>query len=223
MKHGHDTTRSRKTMIRVAIIEDDQEISKGLADLIAGSQGFRCVMTAASVEKAMFLLDRDLPDIVLVDIGLPGISGIEGIRRFKQRYPGMLFLVLTVYEDDERIFDALCAGACGYLLKKTPSDRLLEGIRDAMQGGSPISPEVAHRVIQLFQKLQPNTDLERLTPYELRVLKLLASGNSYGSAGQNLGISVNTVRFHIRSIYEKLHVHSKSEAVAKALRNRLIQ
>lgn len=210
-------------MIRVGIVEDDKHINESLAELIENTPGFRCVMTTFSIEKAMVLIDRDPPDIILVDIGLPGMSGIQGIARLKQRYPQMLFLVLTVYEDDDRIFDALCAGACGYLLKKTPSDRLVESIHDAIQGGSPISPEVAHRVIQLFQKLQPEKDIERLTPYEMRVLKLLADGNSYSRVAQKLGNSVNTVRFHIRSIYEKLHVHSKSEAVAKALRNRLIQ
>jgi DNA-binding NarL/FixJ family response regulator len=210
-------------MIRVAIVEDDKQIREGLADLIATTSGFSCVISSASMEQALVMIDRDPADIVLVDIGLPGISGIEGIRRLKQKFPKMLFLVLTIYEDDERIFDALCAGACGYLLKKTPSDRLLESIRDAMQGGSPISPEVARHVIQLFQKVQPEKDAKQLTPYEVRVLKLLAQGNSYNSAAENLGISVNTIRFHIRSIYEKLHVHSKSEAVAKALRTRLIQ
>jgi DNA-binding NarL/FixJ family response regulator len=219
----HDTFSGEIVMIRVAIVEDDKHIREGLADLISGTQGFRCAMTFPSMEQALALIDRDPPDILLVDIGLPGMSGIEGIRRLKQKFPKILFLVLTVYEDDDRIFDALCAGACGYLLKKTPSDHLLESIRDAMQGGSPISPEVAHHVIQLFQKLQPDKDLERLTPYEMRVLKLLADGNSYDSAAQDLGISVNTIRFHIRNIYDKLHVHSKSEAVAKALRNRLIQ
>jgi DNA-binding NarL/FixJ family response regulator len=210
-------------MIRVAIVEDDKQIREGLADLIATTSGFSCVISSGSMEQALIKIDRDPADIVLVDIGLPGISGIEGIRRLKQKFPKMLFLVLTIYEDDERIFDALCAGACGYLLKKTPSDRLLESIRDAMQGGSPISPEVAHHVIQLFQKVQPEKDAKQLTPYEVRVLKLLAQGNSYNSAAENLGISVNTIRFHVRSIYEKLHVHSKSEAVAKALRTRLIQ
>jgi DNA-binding NarL/FixJ family response regulator len=210
-------------MIRVAIVEDDALIRQGLADLIDGTEGFCCTSTFFSMEQALAQIDRNPPDIVLVDIGLPEMSGIEGIRRLKQRFPRMLFLVLTVYEDDDRIFDALCAGACGYLLKKTPSDRLLESIRDAMQGGSPISPEVAHHVIQLFQQLQPDQEFERLTPYEVRVLKLLAEGNSYMNASAKLGISVNTIRFHIRNIYEKLHVHSKSEAVAKALRNRLIR
>jgi DNA-binding NarL/FixJ family response regulator len=210
-------------MIRVAIVEDDTLIRQGLADLISGTEGFSCLSTFSSMERTLALIDRNPPDIVLVDIGLPEMSGIEGIRRLKQKYPKMLFLILTVYEDDERIFDALCAGACGYLLKKTPPDRLLENIRDAMQGGSPISPEVAHHVIQLFQKMQPGKELERLTPYEVRVLKLLAEGNSYLIAAERLGISVNTIRFHIRNIYEKLQVYSKSEAVAKALRNRLIQ
>jgi DNA-binding NarL/FixJ family response regulator len=210
-------------MIHVAIIEDDPLIRDGLADLIQTAQGFSCTSTFSSMEQTLASIDRNPPDIVLVDIGLPEMSGIEGIRRLKQKYPKLLCLVLTVYEDDDRIFDALCAGACGYLLKKTPSERLLEGIRDAMQGGSPISPEVAHHVIQLFHTLQPDKEFERLTPYEMRVLKLLAEGNSYSNAARKLSISVNTIRFHIRNIYEKLHVHSKSEAVAKALRNRLIQ
>lgn len=210
-------------MIRVGIVEDDKHIREGLCDLLQGTEEFRCTMTFSSTEQTLVLIDRNPPDVLLVDIGLPGVSGIEGIRRLKRRYPKMLFLVLTIYEDDDRIFDALCAGACGYLLKKTPSDRLLESIRDAMRGGSPISPEVAHHVIQLFQKLQPDKDFERLTHYETRVLKLLAEGNSYGTASEDLGISVNTIRFHVRNIYAKLQVHSKSEAVAKALRNRLIQ
>jgi len=210
-------------MIKVAIVEDDKHISNGLADLIGSTEGFCCTSTFPSMEQALAMIGWNLPDIVLVDIGLPEMSGIEGIRRLKQKYTKMLFLVLTIYEDDERIFDALCAGACGYLLKKTPSSRLLESIRDAVEGGSPISPEVARRVIQLFQKLMPENDVERLTPYELRVLKLLAEGNSYSAAAEKLRLSVNTIRFHIRNIYEKLHVHSKSEAVAKALRNRLIQ
>jgi DNA-binding NarL/FixJ family response regulator len=210
-------------VIHVAIVEDDAFIREGLADLIGSAEGFSCTSTFSSMEQALAQIDRNPPDIVLVDIGLPQMSGIEGTRRLRQKYPKLLCLVLTVYEDDERIFDALCAGACGYLLKKTPSERLLESIRDAMQGGSPISPEVAHHVIQLFQMLQPEKEMERLTPYELRVLKLLAEGNSYSTAAKKLGISVNTIRFHIRNIYEKLHVHSKSEAVAKALRNRLIQ
>jgi DNA-binding NarL/FixJ family response regulator len=209
-------------MIRVAIVEDDKHIREGLSDLIRSTEGFRCTTTFASMEQALLQIPRDPPDIVLVDLGLPQMSGIEGIRRLKQKHPQLLFLVLTVYEDDDRIFDALCAGACGYLLKKTPPERILEGIRDAIQGGSPISPEVAHSVIRLFQKLQPEKDVEQLTPYEMRVLQLLSNGISYANAAQNLGISVNTIRFHIRNIYEKLHVHSKSEAVAKALRNRLI-
>jgi DNA-binding NarL/FixJ family response regulator len=209
-------------MIRVAIIEDDKHIREGLADLIGGTEGFRCTNTFGSMEQALLNLDRDWPDVILVDIGLPQMSGIEGIRRLKQKHSQILFVVLTVYEDDDRIFDALCAGACGYLLKKTPPERLIDAIRDAKQGGSPISPEVAHSVIRLFQELQPERVAERLTPYENRVLQLLSNGISYANAAQNLGISVNTIRFHIRNIYDKLHVHSKSEAVAKALRNHLI-
>jgi DNA-binding NarL/FixJ family response regulator len=130
--------------------------------------------------------------------------------------------MLTVYDDDERVFDALCAGACGYLLKKTPPARLLESIREAAQGGAPMTPEIARRVVSLFRQFRPPEQVDyQLTPHELRLLKLLVEGHNYKTAAAQLGVSVNTVCFHIKQVYEKLQVHSKSEAVAKALRNRL--
>ena len=152
------------------------------------------------------------------------MSGIEGIRRLRERHPKLLVLMLTVYGDDERIFEAICAGACGYLLKKTPPARLLESIREVVHGGAPMSPEVARRVVQLFQKFRPPESADyHLTPTELRLLKLLAEGHHYKTAAEEMQISINTVSYHMRSIYQKLQVHSKSEAVAKALRGRLIQ
>jgi DNA-binding NarL/FixJ family response regulator len=176
-----------------------------------------------SVEDALEKIGLDLPDVALIDIGLPGMSGIEGISILKAKYPDLVCLVLSIYEDDERIFDALCAGACGYLLKKTPPTRLLESIRDAANGGSPISPDVASRVIKLFrQERMPKRSDSDLTPHEMRLLKLLVEGHSYKTAAAELKVSVNTISFHIRHIYEKLQVHSKSEAVAKAINNRLI-
>jgi DNA-binding NarL/FixJ family response regulator len=159
-----------------------------------------------------------------VDIGLPGISGIEGIRQLRQLYPQLHLLVLTVYSDDERIFDAICAGACGYLLKKTPPARLLESITEVAGGGAPMSPEVARRVVELFRTIRPPERADyRLTPHEIRLLQLLVDGRNRKSAAVELGVSVHAVSFHLRHIYEKLQVHSRSEAVAKALRDRLIK
>ncbi len=210
-------------IIKVAIIEDRREIREGLAMLINGTDGFRCTGSYRSMEEALEKIGRELPDVVLNDIGLPGMSGIEGLAILKERYPNLLLLMLTVYDDDERIFDAMCAGASGYLLKKTPPVRLLESLKEAVAGGAPMSPEVARRVIALFREIRPPERAEyELTPHETRLLKLFVEGHNYKTAAVELSVSVHTVSFHLRSIYEKLQVHSKSEAVAKALRNRLV-
>jgi DNA-binding NarL/FixJ family response regulator len=210
-------------IIKVAIVEDRREIRDGLAMLIGGTEGFQCTGAYRSMEDALARIGSELPNVALCDIGLPGMSGIEGIRILKERYPDLLLLMLTVYDDDERIFDALCAGASGYLLKKTAPVRLLEGLRDSVSGGSPMSPEVARRVIVLFRDIRPpdRSDYE-LTPHELRLLKLLVEGHNYKTAAAELKVSINTISFHMKHIYEKLQVHSKSEAVAKALRDRLV-
>ena len=209
--------------IKVAIIEDRGEIREALATLIGGTEGFLCAGSYRSMEDALAKIGRQLPDVALVDIGLPGMSGIEGLRIMKEQYPGMLLMMLTVYDDDERIFDAICAGASGYLLKKTPPARLLESLKEAVAGGAPMSPEVARRVISLFREIRPpeRADYD-LSPHETRLLKLFVRGHNYKTAAAELGVSVHTVDFHLRSIYEKLQVHSKTEAVAIALRNRLV-
>jgi DNA-binding NarL/FixJ family response regulator len=225
----HQTAASETVMllepetIKVAIIEDRREIRDGLSMLINGTQGFKCTGAYRSMEDALPRIGTDLPDVALCDIGLPGMSGIEGMRILKEKFPALLLLMLTIYDDDERIFDALCAGACGYLLKKTPPAKLLEGLREAVDGGSPMSPEVARRVIALFRDIRPpeRADYE-LTPHETRLLKLLVEGHNYKTAALELNVSINTISFHMRHIYEKLQVHSKSEAVAKALRDRLV-
>lgn len=210
-------------VISVATIEDRREIREGLAILIDGTDGYRCTGSYRSMEEALARIGPHPPHVALVDIGLPGMSGIEGIRLLKQRYPGLLLLALTVYDDDDRIFDALCAGASGYLLKKTPPARLLESLREAFTGGAPMSPEIARRVIERFQEFRPPARADYgLTPHETRLLKLLVEGCNYKTAADALGVSVNTISFHMRRIYEKLQVHSKSEAVAKALKNRLV-
>ena len=209
-------------MIRVAIIEDDQPIRDGLRFLIDGTEGFSVTGTHRSVEEALALLPRQSPDVVLIDLGLPGLSGTECIRLLKQSRPELQFLVLSVYDDDHRIFGAICAGACGYLLKKTPPSRLLESIREIVNGGAPMSPEVARRVVELFRTVRPPTQADYgLTPHELRLLRLLVDGHNYKTAAAEVGVSINTISFHMRNIYGKLQVHSKSEAVARALRERL--
>jgi DNA-binding NarL/FixJ family response regulator len=212
-----------RSTINAAIVEDRREIREGLAMLINGTEGFHCSGSYRSAEEALDRIQLHLPDVVLMDIGLPGMSGIEALRILKERYPKMLLMMLTVYDDDDRIFDAICAGASGYLLKKTPPAKLLESLREAVGGGAPMSPEVARRVIALFREIRPpeRADYE-LTPHETRLLKLFVEGHNYKTAAAELGVSIHTVSFHLRSIYDKLQVHSKSEAVAKALSNRLV-
>lgn len=209
--------------ILTAIIEDQRDIREGLAMLIGGTEGFRCTGGFGSMEEALEGIASELPHVALVDIGLPGMSGIEGIRILKERHPEMHLLMLTVYDDDDRIFEALCAGASGYLLKKTPPARLLQSLQEAVQGGSPMSPEIARRVIELFRRVHPPAASDHdLTPHEVRILKLLVDGHNYKTAAAELGVSVNTIAFHIKHIYGKLQVHSKSEAVAKALRSGIL-
>ena len=213
--------------ITVAIVEDQADVRDGLRFLIDRTPGYACKSAFRSMEDALKGLAHSgavIPDVALVDIGLPGMSGLEGMRLLKQRYPELRLVALTVYEDDGRIFEALCAGASGYLLKKTPPARLLEGLREVMSGGAPISPEVAKRVIALFREIRPPEHADyHLTPHETRLLKLLSEGHTYKTAAAELGSSVNTIDFHMRNIYAKLQVHSKSEAVAKALRHGLFK
>ena len=211
-------------VIKVAIIEDQEDIREGLGFLISSTPGYCCTARFGSVEEALAGIDFSLPDVVLVDIGLPGMSGIEGIRVLKKRHPALLLVTLTVYADNDRIFDALCAGASGYLLKKTPPARLLEYLKDVMGGGAPMSPEVASRVIALFKEARPPATADyHLTPHELRLLRMLVEGHSYKTIAADLGSSVNTIGFHMRNIYRKLQVHSKSEAVSKVLRDRILK
>ena len=209
--------------IRIVIIEDQRVIRQGLEALIGGTEGYACSRAFRTMEEALAGPWTDIPDVALVDIGLPGMSGIEGLRLLREKYPSTILMMLTVYEDDERIFEALCAGACGYLLKKTPPARLLEYLKDVMRGGSAISPEVARRVIDLFRSIRPPEKADyNLTPHEMRLLQLLMEGHNYKTAAAGMGVSFNTIAFHMKNVYQKLHVHSKSEAVAKALRNKLI-
>ena len=214
---------SGEPAVRVAIVEDDESLRDGLGVLISGTAGYRLTGAYGSVEEAMGPLAKDTPDVLLLDINLPGMRGSQAVRPLRQQFGRMQVLMLTIFAEQDHVFESICNGASGYLLKKTPPARLLEAIREAHEGGAPMSPEIARKVVTLFQKTRgPAEPHERLTPHEVRLLKLLAEGHSYQSAGQELGCSINTVRNYIRSIYEKLHVHSKSEAVTRALRSGLI-
>ncbi len=209
--------------VSIAIVEDKNEIREGLARLISQTDGFICCGAYRSMEEALAKIAENIPDILLSDIGLPGISGIEGVRILKEKYPNLLVLMLSVYDDNDRIIEAICAGASGYLLKNTSTVKLIASIKEVLSGGAPMSPEIARRVMELFRQNPPPKQVDySLTPHETRLLKMLVDGHNYKTAAAAIGLSVNTVSFHMRNIYEKLQVHSKSEAVAKALKNRLV-
>ena len=209
--------------VRVVIIEDLLEVREGLAVLINGTSGFECTGRFRTMEEALAGIEAIRPDVILTDIGLPGMNGIEGTRILTARYPDVPILALSVYGDDENVFDAICAGASGYLLKNTPPARLLEALREVVAGGAPMSPEIARRVVALFREFRPPERASyRLTPQETGLLRLMVDGHHYKTAAREMGISTSTVSFHLKHIYQKLQVHSKSEAVAKALRERLI-
>ena len=210
-------------IIKTVIIEDHRAMRDGLVSLINFTDGFKCIGSFGTMEEALARLRHDKPDVVLSDIGLPGMDGIEGIKKIKEMYPQMTILMLSVYDDDERIFDALCAGASGYLLKRTPPSKILESMREAISGGAPLSPEVANKVLRLFREVRPPEKVDYdLTPHELRLLKFLVQGHNYTTAAAELKVSYNAIKFHMKNIYEKMQVHSKSEAVAKALQNRVV-
>jgi DNA-binding NarL/FixJ family response regulator len=209
--------------IRVAIVEDQQATREALAILIGNTPGFEITGRFATMEQALPRLEADAPHVLLADIGLPGMSGIEGVRRVRSSHPEIQILMLTIHGDDNHVFEAICAGACGYLLKETPRDRLLAAIHELSEGGAPMSPEIARKVVLMFQKVAPPKSRDhQLSTREFQILQLLADGHSYKTCADRLSLSLDTVRFHIRNIYEQLHVHSKSEAVLKAVRSGLI-
>ena len=212
-------------MINVAIVEDNDTIREGLAALINGTTGYNCVSSFGDCESFLTKLKTLDINVVLMDIALPGISGIEGVVEAKKIKPEIDILMLTIYEDSEKVFDALCAGACGYLVKKTPPSKLLEAIKEVFEGGSPMSSQIARQVITAFKEskdLKDDKEEFELSTREKEVINLLAGGNNYQQIADQLFISVDTVRHHIKNIYKKLHVHTQSEAVAKAIRKKII-
>ena len=207
--------------IRVVIIEDNEDFREGLYHMLQSTEGFCCVGKYESLEESLHKLTE--ADVVLLDIGLPGKSGIEGICDIRKKLPAAQIVMLTGRDDDDLIFRSILAGANGYLLKKTPPARLLHSIEDAAAGGMPMTPIIAHRAIEMFKKYVPSQEEQiSLTPREEEILALLVEGMNYNIIAEKLYISLDTVRNHIRHIYEKLHVHSKSQAVVKAIRNGLI-
>jgi DNA-binding NarL/FixJ family response regulator len=205
--------------IRVAIVDDDEGIRAGLAALINRAPDMKLTGDYADAEKALVEIPRDPPDVVLMDINLPGIKGVECVRQLKMAMPAVQFLMLTVYEDSDSLFNSLKAGASGYLLKRTASASLLEAIRNVHAGGSPMTPQLARRVVQFFSKpTQDDSPVARLTPGERDFLDQLANGYAYKEIADRMNISIDTVRSYVRTVYEKLHVHSRTEAVVKYLR-----
>ncbi len=205
--------------IRVSIVEDDAGVRASLARLIDSSPGFRCLSQHASAEKALQELPRTNPEVVLMDINLPGLNGVECVRRLKPLLPQTQVIMLTVYQNTEHIFNALAAGATGYLLKQTPPAELLAAIREVHGGGSPMSGHIARKIVQSFQRPVPaaRADTQSLSPREAEVLDLLAKGYLYKEIAEKTGLTYATVHTHIRHIYEKLQVRSRTEAVAKHL------
>ncbi len=205
--------------VKVAIVDDDEGIRSSLSALIKRAPGYKLVGEYANGETALKEIPQHLPDVVLMDINLPDMKGYECVRRLKEAQPAVQFLMLTVYEDSDSLFNSLRAGASGYLLKRTASARLLEAVRDVFDGGSPMTPQLARRVVQFFSKPAPQAaSLAKLTPAEREFLDQLAKGYAYKEIADRMKISIDTVRSYVRTVYEKLHVHSRTEAVVKYLR-----
>jgi DNA-binding NarL/FixJ family response regulator len=205
-------------MIKIGIVEDNNTLRGSLESLFNGTDGMKCVVSLNNLMNVVSEIGKTMPDVILMDIGLPNISGIEGVRTVKSNFPAIQTMMFTVFDDDEKIFDAIRAGASGYLLKKTPPEEIVQAIRDLYHGGAPMSASIARRVIESFQGA-PSTIVEdyRLTVREDEILYSLVDGLSYKKIADKYCVSISTIRTHICNIYHKLHVNSKAEAVAKVL------
>jgi DNA-binding NarL/FixJ family response regulator len=209
-------------MIQVGIVEDDDHIRKSIQDFLNRQNNFRCQWSFNSIEALLPCLnDPNLPHVLIMDIGLPGMSGIDGMKIIKQQHPEIDLVVFSVYNDQQRIFDSLCAGATGYLMKNTPFEEIKSGIELLVHGGSPMSPQIARKVIDFFA---PRSKRERESPLsakEKEIVVGLVDGLSYKLIADRMNISIETVRFHIKRIYRKLHVHGKAEVISKSLRGEI--
>jgi len=211
--------------IRVLLFEDNKHYRESLFYIINGTPGYACVAAFPDCNDLIFRIKQNNPDVILMDIEMPGITGIEAVQKIKKDYPDMQILMQTVFDDDDHIFDAICAGASGYILKTTSPSEILDAIKDVHNGGSPMSSGVARRVLNRFQKISPKKEEQtdyQLTPREKEILALLVEGKSYKMIGADLGIGFETVRTHMKNIYGKLHVQSLTEMVAKAVREKMV-
>ncbi|MBI5849904.1 MAG: response regulator transcription factor [Planctomycetes bacterium] len=208
---------------RIILVEDIAALREGLAAILGATADFEVVGSFPSMEPALARLTELRPHVAFVDLGLPGMSGLEGVRRIRDSCPDTQVLVLTVHDDDAHVFEAICGGATGYLLKDSRPERLIEAVREVRSGGAPMSPSIARRVVATFRTVAPKArDPHRLSPREVEILDLLAQGHSYKTAAATLDLSIDTVRFHVRNSYGKLHVHSKSAAVRAAFRDGIL-
>jgi len=210
--------------IKVAIFEDNNNMREGLFQLINGSQGFTCTGAFPNCDDLVNRIKSACPDVIVMDIEMPGISGIEGVKLVKENFPEIKILMETIFEDDAKIFDSICAGAEGYILKNTPPVEILSAIREIYEGGSPMTPAIANRVLKMVKRERTfeSKNVFNLTDREREILSCLVEGMSYKLIADECTISIDTVNVHIKNIYKKLHVHSKSEAVAKAIKGRIV-
>lgn len=208
------------------IYEDNRELRESLQQLIDSSEGMRCSAAFADCNRVMDEVMTIQPDVILMDIDMPGMNGIEGVKQIRAIRPETHIIMLTVFDDNQRVFDAVCAGATGYLLKRTPDEKIIEAIRDVQTGGAPMTSRIARQVLQLFSGQQPKesgTTVDyQLTKRETETLSWLVKGYSYKMIAEKMEVSIDTVRAHIKKIYDKLHVHSMNEAVAKAIKQRIV-
>ena len=206
-------------MIHIGIIEDNQALRESLVNLFNNTEGLQCTLSLRNLTNAVNIINETIPDVILMDIGLPGISGIEGVKLVRNYFPSVRIMMFTVFEDDDKIFDSICAGASGYLLKKTPPDEIIRAVKELYAGGAPMTSAIASRTLQLFrEKLRPAIPDYGLSAREKEILEQLSEGLSYQKIADKLFISISTVRTHISSIYEKLQVNSKIEAIRKIKR-----
>ena len=210
--------------IRVTIFEDNTLLRDGLFSLIDASEGFLCAGAFSNCKRVLANIEETKPDVILMDIEMPGISGIEAVRMIKEKLPQVKILMETIFEDDDKIFQSVCNGAEGYILKNTPPNEILEAIKEIYEGGAPMTPVIALKVMHMFKEnlSAESKNVFNLTAREKEILKCLVEGMSYKMVADKCFISIETVRGHIKSIYEKLHVHSKSEAVVKAVRGKIV-
>ena len=211
-------------MVRVAIFEDNRSLCEGLAAMIGGTPGFQCVGAFPNCNNLLKNVTQVKPDVILMDIEMPGINGIEAVAMIKDEYPEMKILMETIFDDDEKIFSSICAGAEGYILKHTPPVEILEAISEIYEGGSPMTPSIANRVLKMVKEKPALNAKESfdLSTREKEILLCLVKGMSYKMVSETCFISIETVNVHIKNIYRKLQVHSKSEAVAKAIKRRIV-